>query len=130
MTSEYYAAEYCDNCGEFTDELFPISSLLANIASANKGESAVLCTTCNRNQHDAMLKHTDSISKTTELNCQVYHTFNHSQLTEEMNRISEERSNCESLKHRASGEERVRQHLDDQIEFLDHYSTDIQNMLD
>ena len=39
---------FCDNCGEKTHEQhsYFISKLQADVASANAGESAVLCDTC------------------------------------------------------------------------------------
>lgn len=38
---------YCDNCGEkLFDEVFLYTSLPSDVASANKGESAVLCLKC------------------------------------------------------------------------------------
>ena len=40
---------YCDNCGDKfeNNNLIPVRNLRFNVASANKGESALLCVMCN-----------------------------------------------------------------------------------
>jgi hypothetical protein len=43
---------YCDNCGEKLFVGFPHASLPADVESANKGESAVLCLEC----HEDLIK--------------------------------------------------------------------------
>lgn len=45
--------EYCDNCTDKheTKNMVPIPELKFNVASANKGESAILCTQCYNKLH-------------------------------------------------------------------------------
>ena len=49
-----YKYEFCDNCGDKmpVNESYPMSSLLHSVASANKGESAVLCKECFHKQFE------------------------------------------------------------------------------
>ena len=44
--------EFCDNCGEEVALWLPFTSLPADVASACKGESAVLCVACAAEVHN------------------------------------------------------------------------------